>query len=387
MPHREYSADDILRIGRNVLTRVDIARDALPGGLSAAMVPALVDWSASSLDGGADDYYVVKNVNVSTNPVAGTLMLGTARIPADGVERIEWVFVVTKVGRRDSRAGHVQLRFIFREGCEPEVASNEGEPLGRDLAARDLVFSWEAWRPPLVDFDPVAGLDPETYALSLRVSWGPARCLSDSLFDRPWVCYPVRLPEVDGAARDVLDTCLLFGDSVARQTVGSILDERIAAGREAPQGYGDDVGLWKEMAARLEEGTRESPIEEMLGGEFGYHLLQRSCISLALMSLDAANVRIHRRAGLGEPQRVRATPEEKPPLVDHIAEGRRVTALLSIPAALGWLRKNPEIVPANAHDLLDEVGLLVRDGDKLVSEHFDNRKVTPYGRIQDHLIY
>ena len=167
------------------------------------------------------------------------------------------------------------------------------------------------------------------------------------------------------------------------------MDDRIEEGKNTPAGYeDDDTKAWEEIRNSMRENAvPEYPIDEILQGKTRYHLLERSCITMGLTTLDAANVRIHRRAGLQEPKRVRVVPGELPAFIGNIARGERRNALRSIPAALHWLANNQTVIPRKAHELLDEIGLLQSRRGKLVKTHYDNRKNTPYGRLNEHLIY
>jgi len=371
------------------MIRVETARDALPGGLSVAMAPLMVDWNASSSGFGPDDYYLVHNVNVVSNPIEGTTMLATVRIPAAGVETVEFVMVMSKVGRFKTDAGHAQLRFIFKEDSRPVVITNDGEPVAFNAELKDLVLSWEAWRPPVADFDFVAGMDPETYALSLRCYNGAVRCLTDAILDRPWTCYPLKLPDVPNAAGELLYVSLLLGDVTARQTINSILDHQIEEGRNLPGDYADpEVNEWAQIKAMVDRQViPDNPIGDILGGRIRYHLLLRSCITMALMAIDWANTRIHRRADLGEPKRIRIAPDSFPRFLDDLAQGKRSSALVRIPAAIHWLMRHQSVIPGKAHQLLDEVGLLERKGGQIVKRDYEIRVESPYGRLDDHLIY
>jgi hypothetical protein len=387
----EISAVELLEASRHAapMLRVHTARDVLPGGLAAAMVPALVNWEASTFESGEDRYFLVNNVNIGANPIEGTTLLAALRIPLGGIETVEYVFVVSRVASRDTRAGHGMLRFVFAESRQPVVLSSEGQPVLSNAGLRDLVFSWEAWRPPGTSFDPVSGLDPSTYALTMRCFNGSVRCLSDAILGRPWVCYPLRLPDVPHAFDLLLYECLLLGDTVARQTIGSLLDSRIEQGFEMPAGYEDpEVEAWALIRDALQrEDIPESPIDELLGGNTSYHLLERSCITMALTSLDAANVRICRVGGLEEPRRIRVAPRAVPGFFAALAGRKRTGALMQVPGAFHWLMHNQTVIPGKSHQLIDEVGLLERDERGIVHRRFDNREETPYGRPSDNLIF
>ena len=69
--------------------RLRTVRDTLPGGLSAAMAPLLVDWNASELDGEAP-FVLVHNLNYGGNPLEGTTVLQTARVPLGSLAAVDW---------------------------------------------------------------------------------------------------------------------------------------------------------------------------------------------------------------------------------------------------------------------------------------------------------
>jgi hypothetical protein len=388
---RRITPAEILQWKRNdtPVIRVQTARDELPGGFAMAMAPLMVKWAASSPGFGPDNYYLINNVNVSSNPVGGTTFLAAVKVPADGVESVEFVTVISKVAKRETGAGHGMLRFIFKEDKRPLILTEEGRPLANDATVRDLVVSWEAWRPPVASFDAMAGLDPDTYALTARCFVGSVRCLTDAILDRPWICYPLELPDVPHAEAELLDVSLLLGDAVARQTVGVLFEQQIHNGRNVPGDYPDpEVEEWEELKAEFARTkTPPSPIQDILDGKFRYHLLERSCITMALTSVDWANCRLHERGELGEPKRVRVAPESMPRFLDTLAGGRRSSVLLRAPALLHWLMTNQTVIPGQAHKLLDEAGLLKRKDGQIVKKHYDNRNETPYGMVSEALIY
>jgi hypothetical protein len=182
---------------------------------------------------------------------------------------------------------------------------------------------------------------------------------------------------------------LVLADAVARQTVTNILEQRIEKGQNMPDDYPDpELHEWEELVDIYKKAeVPENPIQDILDGKIEYHLLQRSCITMALSSIDWANRRIHERGGLGEPKRVRIAPKAMPGFMSKLASGKRTAALLRMPAALHWLMTNQTVIPGKAFELLDEVGLLQRENGVIKKTHYDNRQQTPYGEVADHLIY
>jgi hypothetical protein len=349
----------------------------------------MVNWNASSPGVGPDDFYLVHNVNVTSNPVEGTTTLATVRVPAAGVESVEYVMVLSKVGRFKTDAGHAQLRFIFKKDNRPLVIGNNGEPVAHNAGLRDLVLSWEAWRPPVSDFDPLAGLDPETYALTLRCYNGAVRCLTDAILDRIWSCYPLELPDTPNAYHELLYVSLLLGDVLARQTIQTILKQRIEEGRNTPGDYKDpETEEWAELKAMSKrQQIPDNPVEEFLGGKVRYHLLERSCITMALMTIDWANRRIHELANLGQPKQIRIAPDSFPGFLGDLARGNKRSALVRLPAALHWVTRHQTVIPGKSYKLIDEAGLLERRNGKIVRRDYDNRIESPYGKIGEHLIF
>lgn len=387
---REIQATELLEWARSEASwrQVD-SRHVLPGGLALAMVPVLVNWRGSSLGFRPEDYYLAHNINLFNNPVGGVTLLGAVRIPSVSVERVEFVEVMSKVANREvDVAAHAMLRFVFKEDRRPLVLT-QANAITPSLELHDLVLSWEAWRPPAIGFDPVEGLDPARYALSLRAYAGFCRCMNDAILDRPWRCYSLQLPDIPHFADELLYVSLLLGDAVARHTIGGLLDRPIATEKDVPADYKDPgTENWEMVKSALGElGLAEDPIQEILDGKISYQLILRSCVTMALTSIDSTLVRSYRRAGLGESPRIRITPESIPGLLDELAQGHRMGALLRVPTALQWLMHHQSVLPGKSHLLLDEIGLLERDQGRIVKRHYDNRIESPYGRPKDHLIY
>ena len=389
---REFSAADILDWNRaaSPVIRVRVARDIVPGGLALAMAPMFVKWGASSTGFGADDHYIVQNVNIVNNPVGNVVLLATMKVFAASVESVQFVAVTTKVKRRDTPFGHAMLRFIFKEDRRPIILDQEGRPLANDSEVSDLVVSWEAWRPPDASFDPVRGLDPTTYALTPRCLVGAVRCLNDTLLNRPWHCYNLKLPDVEHAPDEMLYSCFALADAVARQTVSHMIDQKIGRGvklfddyTEASESDWDAIGDYQR-----DSKLPEDPIRDVLEGKISYQLLERSCITMALLSLDWGNHRIHRRAGLPEPRRIAITPEGLPSFISELVSGERTPLLLRIPAVMHWVMQDQAtLVVGKAPKALAEMGLLERRLGRVVRTVYDNRRKTPYGRLMRHIIY
>jgi hypothetical protein len=388
---REISAAEILDWNRaeSPLIRVRIPRDTVPGGLALAMAPMFVKWQSSPLGFGPDDHYIIQNVNIVNNPVGNVLLLGTLKVFTASVESVQFVAVTSRVKGHDTPFGHAMLRFIFKEGRRPTILDKQGVPLANDAEVSDLVLSWEAWRPPETAFDPIKGLNPSTYALTPRCFVGAVRCLNDSILNRPWHCYTLKLPEVEHAYDEMLYSCFALADAVARQTVSHLIDRRIGRGQKLFADYSEALDSDWDAIGDYSRGANlpEEPIRDVLDGKISYQLLERSCITMALLSVDWGNHRIHRRAGLPEPRRVEVAPEGMPSFISELVSGERTPLLLRIPAALHWVMHNQTVVVGKAPKALADIGLLETRLGRPVRTVYDTRRETPYGALLDHLIY
>lgn len=402
--YRVPSAEDILDWIRQEtpLLRIQTRTDALPNsGLSMAMMPALVSWSRSRIGRGSDDYYLVHNVNVGGNPVAGTTDLATVRVPCRGVSSIEFVMAVSRVLGVDTPGGHGMIRFLFHENARPVVFARNGEPLTNQPEISDLICSWEAWRPPAVAFDGQKGLDPETYALTMRCLHGPERFMNDGLQNRPWLCYPMKLPAIPFATDEILHTCLLLGDSVARHTFARILrDPKEGKSVERPADY--PVGLepssseqadWSSVLHRFqaEQPPEGRPPEEEMahafGGDIGYHLLLRSCITMGLSAIDMGLDRAFRAAAQTNPWRLQVAPGPLPEWIDQLPHADMARIFHHLPQAFSWVAKHHRVIPTAAYQILRDAGLLHRKKGRTVYQYYDLHRRTPYGKLSENLIY
>ena len=154
--------------------RVRSTHDVLPGGLSAAMAPALVAWDNSDFTSGGD--ITIRNINHGGNPVSGVTVLRTAVLRPDRIERAE--FIMVPLGGPEA-ISHAQIRFVFEEGGA-EFLGDVSDAVGEPDPLADLVLSWEAWRPPGVDYDVLRGMDSSQYELSLRAYSALSSSLSPS---------------------------------------------------------------------------------------------------------------------------------------------------------------------------------------------------------------
>jgi hypothetical protein len=292
------------------------------------------------------------------------------------------------------------IRFLFDDATRPIVYAHDGEPLTNRPELGDLVFSWEAWRPPMAAFDGRKGLDPHTYGLTMRCSHGPERFLSDGLQNRPWLCYPMKLTEVPNAGDQILHTCLLLGDTLARHTFARILEnpgssDVLPSDYPTPRKDVRDSNSPSHLAPadrkfileRFEANrSPEDPVAELLGGDVGYHLLLRSCITLSLTAIDMGLERAFRAARQTRTQRLEVAPGPLPDWIDQLPHADMAGIFQRLPRALSWVAEHHRVIPAAAYQILRDANLLHRKRGRTVFHYYDMRRRTPYGKLSDNLI-
>ncbi len=172
------------------IMRLRTDRDVIPGGYMAAALPMLVDWRASQPHGDQASI-VLRHVNYGGNPFEKTTILHSVRVQLDGLQRAEFTLVPFGEGGRLGPLQHVQLRFIFESGKEPELLDLAGAETGADPRIQDLVFGWVSWRRPEVGWELRKGMDDDAqiYWLSMRAFAGSQMFLEDALKGRDWFSY------------------------------------------------------------------------------------------------------------------------------------------------------------------------------------------------------
>ncbi|MGD2130255.1 MAG: hypothetical protein PVJ33_06915 [Lysobacterales bacterium] len=195
--YRMLTPDQILSWSDNdaEIMRLRADRDVLPGGCLAAAIPLLVDWSASVPYGDAA-FIVLRHVNCGGNPFEKSTVLHSVQVPLEGLEYVELTLVPFGEGGRLNPLQHVQLRFVFEKGKEPELVEFAGVETGTGPHIPDLVFGWVSWQRPGAEWELFQGMDDDlqNYWLSLRAFSGSQMFLEDALQGRDWFSYPLRIP-------------------------------------------------------------------------------------------------------------------------------------------------------------------------------------------------
>ena len=374
------------------LLRLRTAVDVVPGGYAAAMLPVMIDWDASR-PWDEDPFVIIHNLNHGGNPMDGTTVFCSARIWLEGVEAVEITMVPLDHIAKEGLVQHGQLRFVFAVDKQVELLNYGDDGMGSDRHLRDLVFSWEAWRPPFEGFDVLTGMDPANYLLSPRAFSGPTRFLDDALGQRPWFSYRLRMPNGHAGLVELLKVNLALCDGVARHTASNILkqtEEEWAS--QAPDGIGDTGASsnWEELrrAVAPSEVTREA-LSGLDDEDLTYQTLMRSCATMALFTV---NVVVERLVAAGHTDGLDLDHRMLPDLghqeewMTELARTNLKGIFLRAPAALRYLRKNPQAFPKNIPKQLEKAGLLELEKGKVKKITYRIDKTTPYGTLQDNLI-
>ncbi len=369
--------------------RLRTATDVLPGGYSAAMIPMMIDWDASKIDT-EDGFVVIRTLNHGGNPVDGTTVFCSAKVPLQGVIAVEFVFLpLDKVGR-NGLIQHGQLRFIFAKEHPVELLNFGNEEIGTDHHIHDLVFSWEAWRPPNEGFNVKTGLDPDSYMLSPRVFSGPTRFLDDALGQRDWFSYKLRLPHGPQGLSELLKTNLALCDGVARHNISSMLEQ--SEDLWAQQGPTSETGKadWAELRKALAplEVVADSRIN-LSPDERPYQTLLRSCATMSLYTINAAVERLVAQGytdGLNMEHLMMADLGQQEPWMTELAKANLKGVFLRAPSILQYLRRHPQAFPKAIPKQLEKAGLLALENGRVRKIHYSLNKQTPYGTLQENII-
>lgn len=391
---RTLTAEQLLtRIqNRTEALRLRTATDVLPGGYAAAMLPVFIDWEISRpFD--PDPFVIVRNLNHGGNPVDGTTVFYSARIPLEGIEAVEFILVPLDNIGKEGLVQHGQLRFIFAEDQQIELLNYGDGAMGSDRLLRDFVVSWEAWRPPNEGFDVFTGMDPSSYLLSPRAFSGSTRFLDDALGERPWFAYRLRMPNGHAGLVELLKVNLALCDGVARQTASQILEQKEEEWVNlGPDRRGDKGNLkeWEELRKVVapSEVTSEA-LSGLENKELTYQTLLRSCATMALFTVNVAVDRLVAEGhtdGLDLDNRMLPDLGVQEDWMTQLGDTDMKGIFMRAPAALKYLRAHPEAFPKNIPKQLEKAGLLEMENGK--PRKFDYRidKQTPYGTLQENLI-
>ena len=366
--------------------RVWTTREVLPGGLSAAMSPVLVNWGRS--DFSPEGQITLRNVNHGGNPVSGITVLRTATVYPDKVIGAELVMVPLGGPKAVS---HGQIRFKFEDGGAQFMDGIDGA-VGAPDALDDLVLSWEAWRPPGVDFDVIQGMDPKVFQLTMRGYSGTQRFIEDALMGRDWYVYTLRLPGGRAGLAELLRVTLAMGDGAARYVVSEFLEkaesEWAASGPSTLTQGGDAMEKWRAIKDRIGEARTGGDDRIDMTGRSGYQTMLRSCATMALYAVNVTTARLieagYPHEGM-RPTQQNPEIEGEPEWMVELAGANIAELFVRAPSTIAFIFSNPTSIPGRIPKELGDAGLLVKRDGKLEKRHFSIKDVTPWGP-REHLL-
>ncbi len=363
-------------------------RDVLPGGFMAAAIPGLIDWDISDPHG-QPPYVVLRNLSYGGNPLERTTVLHSVRVPLDGIESAEFILVPFGRGGRFSPLQHVQIRFVFARDKRPQLLNVADSSTGADAMLDDIVASWVSWQRPRIGWNLRRGMDDslDRYPLSMRVLSGSQSLLEDSLQQRDWFSYRLRLPGANEGLGELFKVVMTLGDSVGRHTLAHMLEgaeeEWLQSVPPSDPNREEMEHEWEELKHRV-AGIHPLALEvhELPEDRNSYHPLTRSCATLARYSLLLTAHRLANR-GLSEGINLQRLPE---PEIDCTEQWMRKLAhsgwrslFYQAPKALNFLLRHHEAIPPQIPHQLHAAGLLEQDSDKLRATRYGLHATNPYG--------
>lgn len=370
------------------IMRLRTDRDVIPGEYMAAAIPVLVDWHASN-ELGDPGSIVLRNVNYGGNPFEKSTMLHSVRVPLDGIENVELTLVPFGEAGRLGPMQHVQLRFIFESGKQPELLNLAGAETGADPHIPDLVFSWVSWRRPDIDWELRKGMDDDDqiYWLSLRAFAGSQIFLEDALEGRDWFSYLLRLPGGKAGLVELFKTTVTLGDGAARDTLARMLSGGEEAWLKHTPGNNaaeqDIHSQWDELLERIRVSDPQAlaPVH-LPPDQDTYQPLVRSCATMARYSILLTVKRLITN-GHDDGVVLDKLPE---PLLGNTVEWMKEFAhtglsrtFLLAPVAVRYIMRHLEVVPPDMPYEFDAAGLLQRRDGKRYKIHYSHKGTTPYG--------
>jgi hypothetical protein len=144
------------------------------------------------------------------------------------------------------------------------------------------------------------------------------------------------------------------------------------------------VEAWLQRQTARENEPRDTGQDqrlELTDAQSRYQSLLRSCATLALYNIDVTVSRLLEQGMQAPGMRPTSKPEliDDPEWMTELAGAGWGKILMSAPRALGFMRKNPWIVPGKVTGLLDDAGLLVHEDGKRRKNHYSLETTTPWG--------
>ncbi|VAX00020.1 hypothetical protein MNBD_GAMMA19-397 [hydrothermal vent metagenome] len=371
------------------IMRLHSDRDVIPGGYMAAAMPMLVDWPNSNPHGEPASI-VLRNINYGGNPFEKSTILHNVRVPIDGLKDVELTLVPFGKAGRLGPLQHVQLRFIFEPGREPELLDLAGTETGADPHIPDIVMGWVSWQRPDIGWDLRKGMDDDAqiYWLSLRAYAGSQIFLEDALQGRDWFSYPLQLPGGKKGLIELFKTTVTLGDGTARDTLARMLMGGEKAWLKHPPPQSDTEQTihhqWDKLLKHVKASDPKALAPVHLPPELDtYQPLVRSCATLARY---AVLLTVKRLIAMGHHDGVVLDQLPEPLLEatetwmkDFAHASLRKTFLLA-PLAMRYVMRHHESVPPDIPYEFDAAGLLQRRNGNRYQIHYNYKNKTPYGQ-------
>jgi hypothetical protein len=354
----------------------------------AAAIPGLIDWEDSDPHG-QPPFVILRNVSYGGNPLEQTTVLRSVRVPLDGIESAEFTLVPFGRGRRLNPLQHVQIRFVFAQGNQPRLLGVDDSSTGADALISDIVASWVSWQRPMIGWNLRKGMDDniDLYPLSMRVLSGSQSLLEDSLRQRDWFSYRLRLPGGSEGLGELFKVVMTLGDSVGRHTIAHMLEcaeEEWLQSSPPPDPNRDEMEHeWEELAHRV-RGIRPLALEvrELPEDRNSYHPLTRSCATLARYSLLLT---VHRLINRGQSDGVNVDKLPDPAIgctetwMRQLAHTGWKSLFHQTPKALHYLLRHHEAIPPQIPHQLRAAGLLDHASAETGPTRYGLHAVNPYG--------
>ncbi len=193
---------------------------------------------------------------------------------------------------------------------------------------------------------------------------------------------------------ELLKVNLALCDGVARHTSSKILeqseDDWAALAPTVEQGDIQTKADWEELREVVapSEVTREA-LSGLAEADLTYQTLMRSCATMALFTI---NVAVDRLVAAGHTDGLDLDNRMLPDLgtqekwMTDLAGTNLKGIFLRAPAAMRYLRANPQALPKKIPGQLERAGLLETEQGKVKKFTYRIDKMTPYGTLQDNLI-
>lgn len=227
----------------------------------------------------------------------------------------------------------------------------------------------------------------DLYPLSMRILSGSQMLLEDSLRDRDWFSYRLRLPGGREGLYELFKVAVTLGDSVGRHTLAHMLDcaEEQWLQAAPPSDLNRQVveHEWQELKDRV-RATSPLALEvtDLPEDRNSYHPLMRSCATLARYSLLLT---VHRLMGQGKSDGVVVEKLSDPTIgsteiwMRQIAHTGWRSLFHQAPKALRFVLEHHEAIPPQIPGELYAAGLLDQETAKPVPVRYGLRALNPYG--------